>query len=92
MHFILLTKETVEATDRELVFLYSCPVFLECSRDVELQQAAWSLEAVNLPAGRGVGSGQEKESRGRAAGPAPVASIQTTPVLSRVQLFVTQGL
>ena len=80
------------ATDGELVFLYSCPVFLEYSRDVELQQAAWSLEAINSPAGRGVGSGEEKESRGRAAGPAPVASIQTTPGLSRVRLFVTQGL
>ena len=62
MHFILLMKETVVATDGELVFLYSCPVFLEYSRDVELQQAAWSLEAINSPAGRGVGSGEEKES------------------------------
>ena len=71
------------ATDGELVFLYSCPVFLEYSRDVELQETACSLEAINSPAGRGVGSGVEKESQGRAAGPAPVASIQTTPVLSR---------
>lgn len=63
MRFILQTKKTVVAAGRELVFLYSCPVFLEYSRDVELQQTACSLEAVNSPAGRGVGSGEE-ESRG----------------------------